>query len=120
MINNDDLNTECIVLFGRPATNKISQRFENLFLIKFNEDKFYYQGVVYSKRSQGVAQITTHPLLQKGQLIQYAGLSAEAMLHFGDLYLYDAYNSYVIYDGDEEILSGDWEVYGDLLYKFKK
>jgi hypothetical protein len=42
------------------------------------------------------------------------------MLHLGDLYLYDAYNSYVIYDVDKEILSGDWEIDNDLLYKFEK
>ncbi len=119
-IDNDNLNTACIVLFGRPATNKISQRFENLFPIKFNQDKFDHNGMIYSKPSQGLAQIAQHPLIKKGQLIQYAGLSAKAMLQFGDLYLYDAYNSYLIYDGDKKIISGDWEVDNDLLYKFKK
>jgi hypothetical protein len=119
-INNDDLNTECIVLIGRPSTNKITQRYNDLFPIKFKGDKFYHQGLVYSKPSQGLAQIIEHPILLKGQLIQYSGLSAEAMLHFGDLYLSDTSNSYVIYDGEKKIISCDWEVNGDLLYKFKE
>lgn len=119
-ITNDDLKTECIVLFGRPSTNKISQRFENLFPIKFNQDKFSHNGVIYSKPSQGLAQIIQHPLLKRGQLIQYAGLSSESTLHFGDLYLYDASDSYVIYDDDKKIISGDWEVGNELVYKFKK
>ncbi len=119
-INKDDLNTECIILFGRPSTNKITQRYNDLFPIKFKGDKFFHQGVVYSKPSEGLAQIAAHPLLQKGQLIQYAGLSADAMLRFGDLYLYDTSNSFIIYNYEGKILSGDWEFGGELSYKFKK
>ncbi|MCK4826269.1 hypothetical protein KA005_61575, partial [bacterium] len=119
-ITDNDLNTECVILFGRPVTNKISKRFEYTFPIKFNRDNFSCNGINYAKTSQGLAQIIEHPLQSKGQFILYAGLSATAMLQFGDLYLYDASNSFVIYDGDKQINSGDWEADADLLWKFEK
>jgi transglutaminase-like putative cysteine protease len=117
-ITDKDLNTECVMLFGRPLTNKISKRFENIFPVKFVQDKFSYNGINYAKTSQGIAQIIEHPLQSKGLFILYAGLSADGMLQFGDLYLYDASNSFVIYDGDQQINSGNWEGDVDLLWKF--
>lgn len=119
-ITHNDLNTASVILFGRPITNKISKRFENTFPIKFNQDNFSYNGINYAKTSQGVAQIIEHPFQPKGQFILYAGLSATAMLQFGDLYLYDASNSFIIYDGDQQINSGDWEGDADLIWKFEK
>lgn len=119
-VTDTDLNTECVILFGRPVTNKISKRFEYTFPIKFSRDNFSCNGINYTKTSQGLAQIIEHPLQPNGQFILYAGLSATAMLQFGDLYLYDASNSFVIYDGDKQINSGDWEADADLLWKFEK
>jgi hypothetical protein len=119
-ITDDDLNTASVILFGRPVTNEISKRFENIFPIKFNRDNFSYNGINYAQTSQGLAQIIEHPFQPKGQFILYTGLSATAMLQFGDLYLYDASNSFVIYDGEKQINSGDWEGDADLLWKFEK
>jgi transglutaminase-like putative cysteine protease len=119
-ITDNDLNTECVILFGRPETNKITRRFENVFPIKFNRDSFSYNGINYNKTSQGLAQIIEHPLRSKGQFILYAGLSATGMVQFGYLYPYDAAHSFVIYDGDKQINSGDWETDADLLWKFEK
>ena len=118
-VTENDLNTECVILFGRPETNKISKRFENIFPLRFNKDNFTCNGITYSDTSQGLAQITEHPLKPKGQFIQYAGLSATAMLQFGDLYLYDAPSSFVIYDADKQISSGNWEdTDPDLVWEF--
>ena len=76
-------------------------------------------GITYcSAESKGIAQIIEHPFQSKGQFILYAGLSAEGMLQFGDLYLYDASASFVIYDGDQQINSGNWEGDADLIWKF--
>ncbi|GAI09188.1 unnamed protein product, partial [marine sediment metagenome] len=44
-----DLNNKCIILFGRPKTNKISQQFGDIFPIKFEEDKFNWQGITYDQ-----------------------------------------------------------------------
>ena len=119
-ITDNDLNTECVVLFGRPSINKISKRFEEIFPIAFNGNTFIDNGISYSGTSQGLAQITEHPLKPKGQFILYAGLSASAMLQFGDLYLYDAYASYVIFDRDKQLVSGDWEYEdSDLVWTFE-
>ncbi|MEA1886212.1 MAG: transglutaminase domain-containing protein [Bacteroidota bacterium] len=118
-VTESDLNKECVILFGRPETNKISERFENIFPIRFNKNSFNWNGITYSDISQGLAQITEHPLKPRGQFIQYAGLSATAMLHFGDLYLYDAPNSYVIYDANKKIDAGDWaDTDPDLVWEF--
>ncbi len=117
-ITDNDLNAECVVLFGRPETNKITKCFEELFPLAFNGNSFIFNRINYDKPSQGLAQVTEHPLKSKGLFIQYAGLSAKAMLQFGDLYLYDSPNSFVIYDGDQEITSGDWESDTDLVWKF--
>ena len=119
-ITDNDLNTASVILFGRPITNIISKRFENTFPIKFNRDNFSYNGINYAKTSQGVAQSIEHPFQPKGQVILYAGLSANAMLQFCDLYLYDTSNSFIIYDGDQQINSGDWEGDVDLIWKFEK
>ncbi len=119
-VTDKDLNTECVILFGRPVTNKISKRFKNNFKIKFNGDKFSYKGKNYVKSTEGAAQIINHPLRARGQLILYAGLSGSAMLQFCDLYFYDAPHSYIIYDGERNINSGDWEEDRDLFRKFEK
>jgi|GEM_PF-1891229 len=119
-ITEDDLKAECVVLFGRPATNKITKRFEDIFPIKFERDNFSYNGKNYAKPSQGLWQVIEHPLQSKGYFILYAGLSPEATLQFGDLYFNGASNSFVIYDGDKPLLSGDWEADGDLVWIFEK
>ena len=118
-ITDNDLITECVVLFGRPETNKITKRFKDSFPIKFKQDNFSYDGIDYTKTSQGLAQIIEHPLQSKGYFILYAGLSPEAMLQLGDLSLYDSPNSFVIYDGDKILCSGDWEVDADLVRMFE-
>ena len=92
------------------------------FPIKFKQDNFSYDGIDYTKASQGLAQIIDHPLQSKGYFILYAGLSQEAMLQLSDLWLYDAVgraDSFLIYDGDKILCSGDWEVDADLERMFE-
>lgn len=120
VITDNDLNAECVALFGRPATNKIAKRFENMFPIKFKPDSFSYEGINYTNRSQGLAQAIEHPFQDNGILIIYAGLSPQAMLQSLDLHLYGAPKSFVIYDGDRQLCSGDWEGDADLVWNFKE
>jgi transglutaminase-like putative cysteine protease len=118
-VNEADLKTKCLVLFGRPETNKIAHQFKDDFPIKFNGNKFTWQGVTYDKPTQGVAQIAENPNNAQGLMMMYAGLSPEATLKFCDLYLYDADASYIIFDVDKELLRGDWEeTDSDLVWKF--
>jgi hypothetical protein len=42
-------------------------------------------------------------------MVMYAGLSPEATLKLCDLELYDSDSSYVIFDGDKQLVTGDWE-----------
>jgi len=121
-VSQDDLKSKCLILFGRPETNKISQQFQDIFPIKFDGDKFNWQGLTYDQSTQGVAQIFENSLDPEGNIILYAGLSGEATQKFCDLYLYDTDASYVIFDRDKQLVSGDWEVDevdSDLVWNFE-
>ncbi|MBW1932809.1 MAG: hypothetical protein JRI56_07310 [Deltaproteobacteria bacterium] len=118
----DDLKSKCVFLFGRPETNKITQQFRDIFNIKFDEDRFTWQETTYDLPTQGVAQIIKSPVDPQSVVVLYAGLSGDATQRFCDLYLYDADASYVIFDRDKEIVSGDWEVDevdSDLVWNFE-
>jgi transglutaminase-like putative cysteine protease len=117
----DDLKSKCVILFGRPETNKISQQFKDIFPIKFDEDKFIWQGVTYDQPTQGVAQIVKNPLDPGSEIVLCAGLSGDATQKFCRLYLYDEDASYVIIDQDKQLVSGDWEDSDvDLIWEFEK
>jgi hypothetical protein len=121
-VSQDDLKSKCVVLFGRPETNKISQQFKDIFPIKFDEEEFTWQGITYDQPTQGVAQIVENPLDPESVIILYTGLSGDATQQFCDLYLYDADASYVIFDRDKQLVSGDWEVEevdSDLVWNFE-
>ena len=118
-VNDADLKTKCVVLIGRPETNKVAQQFKDSFPIKFDSSKFTWQGITYNKPTQGVAQIIENPNNAQGLMMMYAGLSPEATQKFCDLYLYDEDASFVIFDGDKELLRGDWEeVDNNLFWNF--
>jgi hypothetical protein len=51
-------------------------------------------------------------------LILFAGTSAESTLQICDSYFYDPDASFAIFDGDEVLLSGDWEREGELMCSF--
>lgn len=114
-----DLETEVVVLFGRPSTNTLSGRFSDHFNIRFDGETFSYNGVSYTEPSQGVAQVVGHPLRARGRLILFAGLSEGAMSALRDLGIYDAPHSYVVFDGDTTVATGDREGDSDLIWKFE-
>jgi hypothetical protein len=118
-VTEEDLKTECVALFGRPATNMISQQFKDIFPMEFDEGKFTWQGTTYDQPTQGVAQIAENPLDPRSVIVLYAGLSGDAIQRLCDLYLYDADASYVIFDHDKQLASGDWEVDSDLVWEFE-
>ena len=121
-VSQDDLKSKCVFLIGRPETNKITQQLEDIFIIKFDEDKFNWRGVTYDKPTQGVAQIVENPLDPESVIILYTGLSGDATQKFCDLHLYDADASYVIFDRDKLLVSGYWEVDevdNDLVWNFE-
>jgi hypothetical protein len=115
-VNEVDLKSKCIVLIGRPETNKVAQQFKDIFPVKFDGDKFSWQGVTYKQPSQGIAQVVENPNKAKGLIIMYAGISPKAILKFCDLYLYDEDASFIIFEEDRELLRGDWEDVDDNLY----
>ena len=119
-----------LILFGRPETNKIALLFYDFFPVKFEKDRFTWQGVVYNKSSQGIALIIENPLDTLYTINLYAGLSGEATLMVCDksdwqkeldgYYLIDLSTSYIIYDHHSKLVSGDWEdTDSDLVWNFE-
>lgn len=128
-VKEDDLNAQCLILFGRPETNKIAQQFKDNFPVAFDGSMFTYNGVNYDKLSQGVAQIVENPNDPQKLIIMYAGLSGEATQNIcdksdwreklGGWFLIDMNSSYIIFDKDQRLVSGDWEDFdSDLVRKF--
>jgi hypothetical protein len=118
-VNEADLRNKCVFLIGRPETNRIAQQFKDSFPINFDGARFTWQGTTYDKPTEGVAQVIDSPTDSKGLMVMYAGLSTEAILKLCDLGLYDSDSSYVIFDGDKQLLAGDWEdVDSNLYWKF--
>ncbi len=117
-VNDVDLKTKCIFLIGRPETNKIAQKFKNIFPIKFDGNKFIWEGITYAQPTQAVAQIAKNPGNSRSLIIMHAGLSPEATQNFPVLYLFkgSGKSSYVIFDGDKQLLKGDWEDADSNLY----
>jgi len=130
-VNQDDLKTRCVILFGRPETNKITQRFQDSFPIKFENDKFTWQVTTYDQPSQGVAQIVENPFDTQSMIILYAGLSGDATQKICDKsewrkeldgwFIIDVDTSYIIYDRYKKLASGDWEDFNsDLVWNFEE
>jgi hypothetical protein len=118
-VNDADLKTDCIFLVGRPETNRIAKKFEDIFPIKFDKNKFTWQGVTYAQPTQAVAQIAENPWGAHNLIIMCAGLSPEATQEFPYSYLGRADRSYVVFDGERQLLTGDWEnVDTNLYWKF--
>ena len=115
-VNDSDLKTKCVFLIGRPETNKIAHKFKGIFPIKFDKNTFTWQGVTYAQPTQAVAQIAENPNNAQSLLIMHAGLSAEATREFPYSYLGRADSTYVIFDGDRQLLTGDWEDADSNLY----
>jgi len=115
-VNDADLKTKCVFLIGRPETNRIAQQFKDSFPIKFDGARFTWQGITYDKPTQRLHQIIENPNCAQGLMIMYAGLSPEATLKMRDLESYDSDSSYVIFDGDKQLVTGDWEDVDSNLY----
>jgi transglutaminase-like putative cysteine protease len=128
-VSEDDLR-KSLILFGRPETNKIAQRFSDSFPVKFKKNKFTWQGTIYDQPTQGVAQIIENPFDHQNMINLYAGLSGDATLKVCDksewlkelngFLLIDVNTSYVIYDNYKKLISGDWDnFYSDMVWNFK-
>jgi hypothetical protein len=118
----DDLNAECLVLIGRPAVNKITERLQDRFPIKFEEAKFTWQGKVYDQPSQGVVAIVDEGRSSKRLIMLFAGLSAEATRDFSKTRNFRPFfptGSYLIFDGNRRVVSGQWvDAEADLVREF--
>jgi len=128
-VTENDLR-KSIILFGRPETNKIAQRFSDNFPVKFEKDTFTWRDSVYELPTQGVALIIENPLDSRNTINLYAGLSGDATLKVCDKsewqeeldrwFLIGLNASYIIYDGHKRLLSGDWEdTESNLVWNFK-
>jgi transglutaminase-like putative cysteine protease len=107
-----DLNAKYLILVGRPAVNKITERLQDRFPVKFEGARFTWQGKVYDKATQGVFAIVDEGRSSKRLTILFAGLSADATMDFPKITAFPESwaGSYLVFDGDKCILSGDWDI----------
>lgn len=107
----EDLSAECLILVGRPAVNKITERFQGRFPIKFEGAKFTWQGKVYDQATQGMIAVVDEGRSSRRLTMLFAGLGAEASRDFSAINMPRLFNtaSYLIYDGNKCLLSGEWE-----------
>ena len=130
-VSEEDLNTPVLILFGRPETNRIAQRFAESFPVRFDGAAFTFDGVTYQEATQGVSQVIEKPDGLPGLMVLHAGLSgvatrricdkAEWRESLGGWFLVDLDASYVIYDAErhQRLASGVWEGYDpDLVWEF--
>jgi len=128
-VSEEDLRSPVLILFGRPETNLIAQRFAEEFPVSFDGGTFTYDGVMYREPTQGVSQVIEKPDGLPGLLVLHAGLSGEATKRvcdkpewregLGGWFLVDMNASYVIYDteGHQPLAFGDWEGFdGNLVW----
>jgi hypothetical protein len=114
----EDLKGKCVILFGRPETNRTTAMFQDVFPIRFEGGQLQWKGNSYGQPTQGAVQVTENPKDPASLLILYAGNSEESTLQICDSHLYDPDASFAIFDGDKVLTSGDWEPEGDLLWTF--
>lgn len=108
----EDLDAQCLILIGRPEVNTITERLQDRFPIKFEGEKFTWQGKVYDQATQGVIAVVDEGRSSRRLTMLFAGLSAEATKDFSkinDWFDFLTTASYLIYDGNRCVVSGEWE-----------
>jgi hypothetical protein len=120
----EDLSAECLIIIGRPEVNKIAARLQDRFPIKFEGARFTWRGKVYDQATQGAVEVVEESHSSKRLTILCAGLSPEATRgicatnvsyafilppSWVGLSDYGGMASYLIFDGNKCVLSGEWE-----------
>lgn len=118
--NDADLKDKCIIVFGRPETNAITERFKDALPIPFDGNRFSWQGRTYGEATQGVIEVIEHPDDPKQLIILFAGVSGEATRRLSRLRLSDGRASYVIFDADKELARGCWPADENLVWTFEQ
>jgi transglutaminase-like putative cysteine protease len=118
-VREQDLQKKAVFLFGRPETNRISQRMGDLFPIQFRKQSFVWQGATYDRPTQAVAQVVESPFRPSGLVVLYAGLSPASTLDICDSNVYDKVASYVVIQARKELTHGDWKTDDGLRWKFE-
>lgn len=113
-----NLEKECIILFGRPASNRTADVFRDAFPIRFEEDRFHWEGTSYGEPTQGVVQIVENPQNPAQLLILYAGVRKEGTLRICDSYMYDPDASFVVFQGNQILHRGLWKPHGAMVWRF--
>jgi hypothetical protein len=115
-VNDIDLKDKSVILFGRPECNRITKRFEDSFLIRFEGNTFSWHGSTYKKATQGVLEIVANPHDPQQLILLCAGVSGDATCSLGDPSFYLGPASYLIFDGSKELTDGHWMVDRGLIW----
>jgi hypothetical protein len=86
-VTEEDLKSHHLLLVGRPATNRVSERFRGQLPVAFGPQSVQVRSDVYAHAETGLAAAAENPLARRYSLVVVAGLSAratrEAVRHFG-------------------------------------
>ena len=115
-----DLKGKCIILFGRPETNAVAERFKDSFAIQFNGRAFSWQSRTYEEPTQGVIEVADHPDHPGKFILLCAGVSAEATRTLGDPSFDLGQESYIVFDGSKELARGHWLADDDLIWTYEQ
>lgn len=75
-VNDEQLRSHHLLLIGRPATNRVTQRFREAFPIRFGEQSFVVDGDTYAHLKTAVLASGTNPLNARYSMTVIAGLGA--------------------------------------------
>lgn len=75
-VTDEQLKTHHLLLIGRPATNKVTDRFRDAFPVKLGKQSFAVDRELYAHPKSAVLASGTNPLNPRYSMVMIAGLSA--------------------------------------------
>jgi Phospholipase B len=89
-VTEEDLKTHHLLLIGRPATNSIVRRFQDLLPVTFGSHSFTIRDTAYAHPKSAVIMATENPLNRRYSMVTIAGLGSAATLRVVSQFEQDA------------------------------
>ncbi len=80
-VTEDDLQTNHVLLIGRPTTNSVVAKHAKSFPISFTAGSFTVNGELFANPGSAVIAAAVNPLAEKYSFVVVAGLGADATFH---------------------------------------
>jgi hypothetical protein len=80
-VTDADLKDRHLILIGRPATNRVAEKFKSAFPVECGTASFVVKGETYAHAGTAVLAAGENPLSPRYSVVMFAGLGAEATYH---------------------------------------